>query len=80
MITLRLDPQLEKYINTMARNLGVTKSELIRRSIAEHLAKLDKPSPWELGKQYFGKYASGFSNLSADRKELLKDKIRAKRK
>jgi hypothetical protein len=80
MITLRLDPELENSIRRTARLLGISNSELIRKSVADYLSKLSKPSPWELGKDYFGKFASGQSNLSADRKLLLKKRIMAKRK
>ncbi|NOX08766.1 MAG: CopG family transcriptional regulator [Gammaproteobacteria bacterium] len=37
MITLRLDPELEKSINNIAHQMGISKSELIRKSIAEFL-------------------------------------------
>ena len=80
MITLRLDPKLEKSINDSARLLGLSKSELIRISITEYLKKLSKPNAWEIGRELFGKYASGVDNLSEDRKTLLKEKIKAKRK
>ncbi len=80
MITLRLDPELENSIRRTAELLGISKSELIRKSASDYLSKLSKPSPWELGKDYFGKFASGQSNLSADRKLLLKKRIMAKRK
>ena len=75
MITLRLDPELENSIQRTAEFLGISKSELIRKSVADYLSKLSKPNPWELGKEYFGKYASGQTNLSADRKRLLKKKM-----
>lgn len=80
MITLRLDPNLEKEISTVAKNLGLTKSDLIRKSLIEYLGKLDSPNAWELGKDLFGRYSSGLKNLSVDRKTILKEKIRAKRK
>ncbi len=79
MITLRLDPQLEQTINSVAYQMGVSKSELIRKSITDYLGNLDKPSPWELGNDLFGKYASGQHDLSINRKVLVKEKIRAKR-
>lgn len=79
MITLRLDPKLEQTINNIAHQMGVSKSELIRKSITEFIGNLDKPSPWELGGEVFGKYASTQENLSRDRKMLVKDKIKAKR-
>jgi len=80
MITIRLDPKLEQAVNNTAKNLGLTKSELIRKSIHEYLGKLSKPNAWEIGEGLFGKYSSGFNNLSTDRKELIKNKIKAKNK
>ena len=79
MITLRLDPVLEEAIGTTARNLGLTKSDLIRKSIIEYLDKLEPPSSYELGKEFFGRYSSGMKNLSVDRKRLVKEKIKAKK-
>jgi RHH-type transcriptional regulator, rel operon repressor / antitoxin RelB len=80
MITLRLDPKLEQTIKITSKNLGISKSELIRMSIINYLDKLNPPNAWEVGQDLFGKYASGQSDLSIRRKELLKKKIRAKRK
>ena len=80
MITLRLDPGLENSIQRTAEFLGISKSELIRKSVADYLSKLSKPNPWELGKEYFGKYASGQTNLSADRKLFLKKKIKGRKR
>jgi len=79
MITLRLDPKLEQSINNTAKDLGLSKSELIRRSISEYLGKLKQSSPWESGKDLFGQYSSGRGDLASKRKELVKNKIRAKR-
>ncbi len=80
MIALRLDPNLEKEITTIAKNLGLTKSGLIRKSLIEYIGKLESPNAWELGKDFFGRYSSGLKNLSVDRKTILKERIRAKRK
>jgi len=80
MITLRLDENLEQQINNTAKNLGLSKSELIRQSISEYLEKVEQPGAWDLGEDLFGKYASGLGNLSSDRKELIRSKIRAKRR
>lgn len=79
MVTLRLDPQLEQSIDNAAKSLGLTKSELIRKSITEYLGKLKQPVAWEAGKDLFGKYSSGLADLSVKRKELAKNKIKAKR-
>ena len=80
MITLRLDPQLEQKVAHTAQNLGVSKSELVRKSLVEFIEKTAGQSAWEAGQDLFGKYSSGLNNLSSDRKRLVKDKIRAKRK
>jgi len=79
MITLRLDQELEKNIKSVAINMGISKSELIRKSITEFMKNIEKPTSWELGNELFGKYASGVTNLSQDRKALVKEKIKAKR-
>ncbi len=78
MITLRLDSELEQNINRVAHKMGVTKSELIRKSITAFIEKIEHPSPWELGSDLFGKYASGKNNLSQDIKSIVKEKVRAK--
>jgi RHH-type transcriptional regulator, rel operon repressor / antitoxin RelB len=80
MITLRLDPKLEQAVNMTAKNLGLTKSELIRKCIADYMAKSKPSNAWDTGKDLFGKYSSGKGNLSSERKVLLKEKIRSKQK
>ncbi len=79
MITLRLDQNLEQKVNNTAKNLGLTKSELIRKSIKEYLGNLKQPNAWVIGEDLFGKYSSGHGNLSSDRKELLRGIIKAKK-
>ncbi len=79
MITLRLDPKLEQRINNTAKHLGISKSELVRKSLVEYIGKLSKQNAWEVGQDLFGKYASGNKDLSTNRKALLKDKLRNKR-
>ena len=80
MITLRLDPKLERLVGKVAKEHGLTKSELIRQSLRNHLDELENQSPWELGQDLFGKHSSGRGNLSVDRKKLLKQIIEAKRR
>lgn len=80
MITLRLDKKLETDIQATATMMGLSKSELIRVSVTEFIQKQKKPNAWDLGTELFGKYASRDGNLSANRKALIKEKIRAKQK
>ncbi|PIE74468.1 MAG: CopG family transcriptional regulator [Deltaproteobacteria bacterium] len=79
MITLRLDPALEKQVNLTAQHLGITRSEFVRKSIVNYIQTQKRKSAWEIGQDLFGKYSSGQTNLSSDRKEILKDRVRAKR-
>lgn len=51
MITLRLDSKLKQTINNITHQMGVSKSELIRKSITDFIEKLEQPSPWELGRR-----------------------------
>ena len=79
MITLRLDPNLDQIVSNTAKNLGLSKSELVRKSLVEYIGKINNQNAWEVGKDLFGKYESGKNNLSSNRKALLKEKVRAKR-
>lgn len=80
MITLRLDPKLDQLVGNAAKNLGLSKSELVRKSLVEYIGKIENQNAWEVGKDLFGRYESGKNNLSSNRKELIKQKIKAKRK
>lgn len=80
MITLRLDPNLDQLVSNTAKNLGLSKSELVRKSLIEYIGKIDNQNAWEVGKDLFGRYESGKNNLSSNRKALVKEKIKAKRK
>lgn len=78
MITLRLDAELEENIIQVAKQMGVSKSELIRTSISEFIKHREVPSAWDLGQDVFGQYASEDENLASHRKALLIDKISEK--
>ena len=80
MITLRLDPNLEKSLIQLAKQRGVSKSEIIRKSLALYMEQIARSelSPWELGKDLFGKHGSGDGNLSSQRKRILKDRLKEK--
>jgi len=79
MITVRLEPQLEQTVTTLSHQMGISKSEFMRKSITAFIDSMGQPSPWALGNTVFGKYESGQDNLSTDRKRLVKEKIEAKR-
>jgi len=58
----------------------MSKSEYLRGLIIEKLEseRAQKMTPWELGKQVFGQFDSGRSDLSKNRKAILKEKLREK--
>jgi predicted DNA-binding protein len=79
-ISLRLDDQLERELNKYARRAGKPKSELIRNLIADFVnKKANRLTPWELGKEVFGREGSGRGNLAQNRKSILKEKLHAKK-
>ena len=78
MMTIRLDDTLENRIETMSASLGITKSELIRRSVQMFISNSEKMDPWTAGKDVFGKFRSGRSDLSENRKMIAKSMISRK--
>ena len=79
MISLRLEPDLEKKLNEISRNENVTKTEIIKKALVAYFERYNKKqNPYDLGKDLFGKYGSGNKNLSKDYKLLVKDKLNNK--
>ncbi len=79
MITVRLEPALEKHLEKEAKETGLSKSEIIRKSIALFLHSKKETNPYELGKAYFGHFSSGKSDTSKNRKTLIRSKIQKKK-
>jgi len=79
MISLRLPPDIEKKISSVARTVGKTKSQIIKESILEFLEKHEEEmTPFELGKDLFGRFSSGKIDLAENRKNYLKSKMKQK--
>jgi len=79
MISLRLPVDLEEKISISARTGRLTKTELIKRAIIRFFdQEKGRRSPYELGKDLFGKAETGKGNLSRDYKKLLNKEIGAK--
>lgn len=79
-ITIRLPEELEAELRTRLDAQGSGLSEFVREAIAEKLDReaAGKPSAYELGKNMFGKHASGRDDLSTNRKAILGELLRAK--
>ncbi len=79
-ITIRLDPKLQNELDRYAEREGMTRSEFVRECIQEYLVeKKRRKTAWDLGSHIFGKHASGRSDLSTNRKAILKEKLRARK-
>ncbi len=78
-VTVRLPVPLEKELARAASRKRVSKSQLIRDCLQAFLnADADVPVAWELGKDLFGKVGSGRSDLSRNRKRIVRDKLNAR--
>lgn len=78
-VTIRLPVPLEKELARAASRKRVSKSQLIRDCLQAFLnADNDTPLAWELGKDLFGKVGSGRSDLSRNRKQIVRDKLHAR--
>ncbi len=82
MISVRLDESLEERLNLFSKQKRISKSRIIKDSLNFYFEKLEQESkqttPYDLGKELFGKYASGETNLSTTYKQKFKEKINAK--
>ena len=79
-ITVRLPEELETDLRARLERQQVALSDFVRDAIAEKLEREPErtPSPYELGKDLFGKHGSGRKDLSTDRKAILSEILRAK--
>ena len=82
MISVRLDPQMESRLNYYAAHFDVSKSKIIKESLMHYFEFLQKKeidkTPYEVGKDLFGKYGSEKGDLSVTYKKRIKEKLRAK--
>jgi RHH-type rel operon transcriptional repressor/antitoxin RelB len=81
MLAVRLSEDLEKKIERAAEYRQTTKTEIVKEALQHYFkqhASYNKPTPYELGQNLFGKYSSGKSDKSETYKKSLKDKIAKK--
>ena len=78
-ITIRLPQKLEADLRTRLAARRLALSDFVRDAIAEKLQRepASQPSAYELGKHLFGKHGSGRPELSANRKAVLSEVLRA---
>jgi len=79
MISLRLSNDMEQKLNRVSKLEKTSKSEIIKKALLMYFEKFaNSQSPYELGKDLFGRHGSGNENLSRDYKKILKGKLREK--
>ena len=82
MLSVRLDSTLENQLNFLADEKKISKSQIIKDSLAYYFdmlnSKTKQKSPYELGSELFGKYSSEQGDLSTTYKQKLKEKLNAK--
>ena len=82
-ITIRLPDETEAKLKARLEKGDVALSEYVRQAVAEKLERepaATKPSAYELGKDVFGKYESGRSDISENAEQILRDMFDAKRR
>lgn len=79
-ITVRLPEALDEKLRLRLETERKGLSDFVREAIAEKLDREgpERPSPYELGKNVFGRYGSGRDDLSTNRKAILDELLRAK--
>ncbi|UTC77752.1 CopG family transcriptional regulator [Treponema sp. OMZ 799] len=79
MTTVRLPIEYEQKLNWLSTSKKKNKSDLIKEAL-DMLFRNEEAemNSYELGKEYFGKYGSGNSDLSVSYKQKIREKINAK--
>jgi hypothetical protein len=82
MTKLQLSSEMEQKLEYASKTRHTSPSVLINEALEtffldKDTEERDTEDSYEIGKNYFGNYGSGNSNLSTDYKKLLKEKFRA---
>lgn len=79
MISLRLSPDLERKLDSLAKSKGKSRSEIVKESILEYMENhSSEKSCFQLGEDLFGKHSSENIGLSKNRKKILADLLKGK--
>ena len=81
MLAVRLPQELENRLNSYTQKTDKTKTEIVKDALRLFFKTQEKEeslTPYELGKEFFGRYESQSDDLSVNYKEKLKGKLREK--
>ena len=78
MLSIRLPENLEEKLTQLAKSEHTTKTEIVKNALSfyiENFKAKKAQTPYDLGKEFFGKYGSDEGNLSTTYKTKLKEKL-----
>jgi hypothetical protein len=79
-ISLRVTAREASDIERLAKALGLTQSDVLKRGLAALRNQLqEERSSYEIGADLFGRHGSGRADTSTRRRALYKEAVRAKR-
>lgn len=82
MVSVRLDSALEHQLNLVSAQHSKPKSQIIKEALVCYFDLLKKESnqktPYELGRDLFGRHGSGDGSLSTTYKQKIKKKLHDK--
>lgn len=79
----RFDKETEEVLKVAAGVLGMTKSEIVRNSVKEYCLKVieeKKKTPWDIYEPIHAAGGSGHGKRVSMQREILKARLKAKRK
>jgi hypothetical protein len=78
-ISLRISSREAALIETLARQLQLTRSDVLKEGLAALQEKLrHERSAYDIGKDLFGRHGSGRRDLSECRKKIFRELVREK--
>ncbi len=79
MLTVRLDPELEEFLNQYSEDRDLTKSSIVKEALELYFReKKIHEDPFGLGEEFFGQFGSGQKDRSTTYKQRVKKKLREK--
>ena len=81
MLAVRLNEALEQELTSFSKRHVKTKTDVVKEALELYFKtqrEQNRQSAYELGKDFFGVYDSGFEDLSTSYKKRLKEKLSEK--
>lgn len=80
LVTIELPVEIQFKLEQLSISQNKTKSDIVRESLNLYFNNMrNLRSPFELGKDFFGKYGSEHGDLSVNAEKILRSKLSAKK-